>query len=172
MVCQSCGAEVNADAFCPKCGAQMSVPPQVQSGYPPVPPAIYVSRVQRHVQMLGVLWCVYGVYRLLIACIGFFVLRTFAWHEFGWPLHHMGPAPWFLGLVPVVIAMTSLVSILSLLAGYALLTRRPWGRVLAIIAGVLALLKIPLGTALGIYTLWVLAPGVSGMEYEAIADRS
>ena len=44
--------------------------------------------------------------------------------------------------------------------------------VLAIIAAILALLKFPIGTALGIYTLWVLAPGASGLEYDAIADRS
>jgi hypothetical protein len=52
------------------------------------------------------------------------------------------------------------------------MTRKPWGRVLAIIAAILALLKIPFGTALGIYTLWVLAPAASGMEYDAIADQS
>jgi hypothetical protein len=42
----------------------------------------------------------------------------------------------------------------------------------AIIAAILALIKFPFGTALGIYTLWVLAPGASGLEYDAIADRS
>jgi hypothetical protein len=42
----------------------------------------------------------------------------------------------------------------------------------AIIAAIFALIKFPLGTALGIYTLWVLAPGASGLEYDAIADRS
>jgi len=31
---------------------------------------------------------------------------------------------------------------------------------------------VPFGTALGIYTLWVLAPMASGMEYDNIADRS
>jgi hypothetical protein len=44
--------------------------------------------------------------------------------------------------------------------------------VLAIVAGVLVLFKPVLGTALGIYTLWVLAPSVSAMEYDAIADHS
>ncbi len=172
MVCQSCGAEVNADAFCSKCGTQM--PAQAQPAYPPFPPAAYVSRVQQHVQPLGILWCVYGVYRLVTAGIGFFVLRTFAWHQFGfdWPFHHAGAAPWFVGLLPLMIAMTVVASGLALLTGYALVTRKPWGRVLAIVVGILALLKIPFGTALGIYTLWVLASGVSGMEYDAIADRS
>jgi hypothetical protein len=40
----------------------------------------------------------------------------------------------------------------------------------AIIFGVLALLKIPFGTALGIYTLWVLAPQASGAEWERITQ--
>jgi hypothetical protein len=53
-----------------------------------------------------------------------------------------------------------------------LLTRRPWGRTLALVVGILTLLKPLLGTALGIYTLWVLAPTVSGAEYDAIADRT
>jgi hypothetical protein len=61
---------------------------------------------------------------------------------------------------------------LALFTGYGLLQRRPWGRTIAIVAAILALLKFPFGTALGIYTLWVLAPSTSGMEYDAIADRS
>jgi hypothetical protein len=63
-------------------------------------------------------------------------------------------------------------AVLALVAGFGLLNRRPWGRVVAIIAGILALIKFPIGTAQGIYTLWVLAPGASGLEYDAIADRS
>jgi hypothetical protein len=44
--------------------------------------------------------------------------------------------------------------------------------VLAIVVAILTLLKFPFGTALGIYTLWVLAPSMSGAEYEAIAEHS
>ena len=61
-------------------------------------------------------------------------------------------------------------SIIAAIVGYSLLTRRAWGRVLAIVAAVLVLFKPILGTALGIYTLWVLAPSVSGMEYDSIAE--
>jgi ABC-type spermidine/putrescine transport system permease subunit II len=63
--------------------------------------------------------------------------------------------------------MTSVCCIL--LTGYALLTRQPWGRVLAIVFAILALIHLPLGTALGIYTLWVLAPGASADEYAVLA---
>ena len=38
-----------------------------------------------------------------------------------------------------------------------------------VVLSILALFKIPLGTALGIYTLWVLAPAASEAEWRAIA---
>jgi hypothetical protein len=75
-------------------------------------------------------------------------------------------------LWPLIVVATVCAAALALVSGYSLLTRRPWGRVLAIVAAILSLIKFPLGTALGIYTLWVLAPGASGLEYDAIADRT
>lgn len=54
------------------------------------------------------------------------------------------------GLVLVTLAIPGLV------AGYGLLTRKSWGRILAIVVGILSLINFPLGTAVGIYTLWVL----------------
>ncbi len=56
----------------------------------------------------------------------------------------------------------------QLIAAWGLLERRPWGRILALIVGVLALIHIPFGTALGIYTLWVLLPA-SPQEYASLA---
>jgi hypothetical protein len=41
-------------------------------------------------------------------------------------------------------------------AGYGLLRRRAWGRILALVVGFLGLVDFPLGTAIGIYTFWVL----------------
>lgn len=40
--------------------------------------------------------------------------------------------------------------------GAALRRHRPWSRTLALLFGVLDLALLPFGTALGIYTLWVL----------------
>jgi hypothetical protein len=45
-------------------------------------------------------------------------------------------------------------SVPSLVAGYALLKRKSWARLAAIIASVTAAMNVPLGTALCIYTLW------------------
>jgi len=136
-----------------------------------------VPRVQRNLQTLAILWCCYGVYRLVFGLIGMFFLRSSMWRhwvpgrELPWGVGPFGSS-FMAGLVPVIGVITIVSFGLALLTGYALLTRRPWGRTLAIIAAVLALFRIPLGTLLGIYTLWVLVPSASGFEYDAIADRT
>jgi hypothetical protein len=135
-------------------------------------------RVQRHLQTVGILWCVFGAYRVVAGLIGMFVLRAVTIRGFGgdWPFgggfHGPFGPPWMGALVPFVGVVTIVGAALAFLVGFSLLARKPWGRVLGIVVAILTLFKFPFGTALGIYTLWVLAPGLSGMEYEAIADRS
>ncbi len=178
MVCQACGTPIAEGVhFCSKCGAQVVVTPQPIYAQPRMP--IYLPRVQRHLQTLGILWCVLGVYRVVSGLIGMIFLRAFTTHNFGndaWMFggrfHGPFPPMWMAGLWPLIAVATIFTAALALIAGYGLLNRAPWGRTLAIIAAIFALLKFPLGTALGIYTLWVLAPGASGLEYDAIADRS
>jgi hypothetical protein len=141
--------------------------------------AMQETKVRRHLQTLGILWCAFGAYRVVSGLLGMFFLRTMSMHNFGsdgWPFggSPWGPhgSHWMSALLPIIAVYTVCVSALALLVGYSLLTRRPWGRTLAIVVGVLTLLKPILGTALGIYTLWVLIPAPSAVEYDAIADRS
>jgi hypothetical protein len=172
MVCQRCGNPVQG-AFCSSCGAPVVAPP---AAYGP-PPVIYAPpRVERHVQTLGILWCVFGAYRLVVGLIGSaFLLGMAHIHRFD------GMTPWSSGELPfgsglmaglgsLVIVLVVILSVLSFLTGFALLTRKPWGRVLAIVVAILTLIKIPFGTALGIYTLWVLAPAASAAEWDATAQ--
>ena len=49
-----------------------------------------------------------------------------------------------------------ILSIPSIIAGIGLLKRREWARILTIILGVLHLFGFPIGTAIGVYTLYVL----------------
>lgn len=150
---------------------------QPYGGQPPYMAPI-VPRVQRNLQTLSVLWCVYAGYRVLQGFLGMFFLRFFSSHNFGggdWPIRsHMPPMfpMWMGAMVPLVGVITVLAAGLAILVGISLLNRKPWARPLAIVVAILALFKFPIGTALGIYTLWVLAPADSGMEYEALADRS
>jgi hypothetical protein len=48
------------------------------------------------------------------------------------------------------------ISIPGLIAGYGLLKYYEWARILTIVIAVLELIRFPLGTILGIYSLWVL----------------
>lgn len=80
-----------------------------------------------------------------------------------------GAPPWKPGDAVVVLATVSLVSavfsvigIPSLIAGVGLLKHKGWARILAIIVAVLALSSFPIGTAAGLYTLWVLTQKETG----------
>jgi hypothetical protein len=62
-----------------------------------------------------------------------------------------------LGLIGTVgLLFFAVLGLPGLLAGYGLLKRKKWGQILGIVVGILSLLNIPLGTALGAYTLFVL----------------
>jgi hypothetical protein len=60
--------------------------------------------------------------------------------------------------------------ILHLVFAWGLFERQPWARPLGLVLGILALVRFPLGTALGIYTLWVLAPEQSSREYDRLSQ--
>src|ERR1700704_1337093 len=106
MVCQACGAPMTAEVhFCPRCGAQVMAAPPAYAAYPYPPPLLApIPRVQRHLQTLGILWCVFGVYRVVSGLIGMFFLRAVSMRGFGgdWPFggHSMGPfgPPWMTAL--------------------------------------------------------------------------
>jgi hypothetical protein len=55
-----------------------------------------------------------------------------------------------------IAAITSILSLPSVIAGIGILKRRNWGRIIGLVLAAINLLNIPFGTALGIYTLWVL----------------
>lgn len=201
MVCLMCGSLVETGVnFCPRCGAAVAAPAVAGAShqqayaagpYPPTAqPVASVGmpywprpRVQPNLQTLGVMWCVYALYRVIGAAIGILVLRVVTLRSLGgpgWPFHRLydGLNGWgqhgglLAALIPVIAVVTVVSVALSAFVGWSLLNRKPWGRTLAIIAAVLALLKFPFGTALGVYTLWVMAPAASGAEWESIADPS
>ena len=60
-------------------------------------------------------------------------------------------------IVGTVIAFfLAIVAVPQIVGGIGLLKRRSWSRILMLVVSVLKLLDIPIGTALGIYTIWVL----------------
>lgn len=184
MVCQVCGSPVSG-AFCSRCGAQVAQQPVPPPGTPygAVPPVYGVPiprapRVPQHLQTLGILWLVFGVYRGFRGLAAALFLSGVSAHGLverfapgnAFPFVPVAP---FMGTLAAFVAITTLIgAALWFVTGFALLNRKPWGRTLGIVAGALALFHPFLGTALGIYTLWVMAPSASGIEYDALADHS
>jgi hypothetical protein len=110
---------------------------------------------------LGILWVALSVLSLVpgVALLAFFG-------------HHIPffAAPPFLGGLLRLFGFVFIAGgLLGLAAGWGLLERQPWARTLAIVLGILRLLDMPFGTALGIYTLWVLLPASSEREYHHMA---
>jgi hypothetical protein len=154
MFCDQCGTQVPDQArFCSSCGkafggatAAVSAPAQ--------------GRVARHLRVLAILWLILSGFRLLgaIAMMGL-----------GRGGVYIPGMPFFVHQILSGIGFFFLIgAVLGLIAGWGLLQREVWARMLAIIVGVVNLFDAPFGTALGIYTLWVLVPAESEREYRQL----
>jgi hypothetical protein len=127
------------------------------------------GRVQGHVHLLGILWLAISAFNTIGGVILYVVANTLFAH-----LHEMGAPPetptGFLRSLLSVVAIFILVkAACGFLAGWGLLQRESWARVIALVLGFISLFNIPFGTAVGVYTLWVLLPAQSQQEYEALA---
>lgn len=70
------------------------------------------------------------------------------------------PGTWIPLLAGIVVTLGFLTLALPfLLAAWGLFKRRSWGVVAAIVAACINLLNVPFGTAVSIYTFWVVAQG-------------
>ncbi len=153
MFCDRCGANLQGPvSFCPHCGRQFT-------GAPPLPVG---NRVNGHLRNVAILWLVYSALRVLP---GLF-LNSFS----NWDFPFAGDVPYFVrGIVRTVGGIFIATGVIGVIAGWGLYERRSWARILAIVLAFLNLLHPPLGTAIGIYTLWVLLPAASEAEYQRIA---
>ena len=59
-------------------------------------------------------------------------------------------------------------TVACLVVAWGLLERAPWARSYTIVMGAIWLLNFPVGTLLGIYTLWVLLPAESAAEHRRL----
>jgi hypothetical protein len=65
-------------------------------------------------------------------------------------------APWIMVMVTSVAAVLGVSALPGLITGWGLLNYQPWARIVNIVLSVLDLFAIPVGTALGAYSLWVM----------------
>ena len=108
--------------------------------------------MERNLKILGVLYIMLGVIGLLIAAlfIAGFVSGQLALSDFN-------TVEITVSMATVATVMMILISIPQVIAGIGLLQRASWALMLANLLSIVNLFSFPFGTAVGIYSLWLLS---------------
>jgi zinc-ribbon domain len=159
MYCNQCGKELQPNQqFCSSCGTAALGASAVLARPDPM---------GRHVHLLGVLWLVLGILTALSGVAAVIVAHLIFGP--GGVATENGAPPFIRPLVSMVGILFLIKAALCFLAGIGLLQRQSWGRVLAIVLGFVSLVHVPFGTALGIYTIWVLLSANAEERYARLA---
>jgi phage shock protein PspC (stress-responsive transcriptional regulator) len=162
MYCDGCGAVVQpGQSFCSKCGKQIV-------GTIAYMPA-RASRVQRHVRFVALFWMALSAFNVLGGVALYFVANLL-FPQLRAKAFGGGPPEFLTPLLTTVAILLLAKAACGFFAGWGLLHHDHWGRTVALVMAFISLFtNIPFGTALGIYTMWVLLPAESEQEYEALS---
>jgi hypothetical protein len=178
MYCDACGKPFNSGTrYCSSCGKQLITGPAAPTILTAAAArAAGEGRVRRNINIVTGFWLANGILRL-IEVGGVIIFRRLFFHD-GWDWLGSGRwpfggssgfSPFLMGGIFSAGILLALFGGVHLLLAWGLSERQPWARILGIVVGFLALIRFPFGTALGIYTLWVLLPESSGREYDEMA---
>ena len=163
MFCDQCGAVLQpAQRFCARCGKDVSGP---AIGLHPS-----TNRVEENIRVLGILWFVVagldavgGIFMWIIGSVLFPSMAQMGGAPPGVPI---GALHIFFGIMGLLVLVKAGV---DFLVGWGLLKHKSWARLVTIILSFFTILSFPLGTALAIYSLWVLLPAQSESEFVRLA---
>lgn len=119
------------------------------------------SNAQNHVRIVSLLTLVGGIFGLLPGIVTLLVAAGLMSAPFFGSPGELWIAGSIMGIITIFLFMIGLPAVI---AGFGLLARKPWARVLTIVIAIFNLFGFPIGTLLGAYQLWVLA-----MNEETIA---
>ncbi len=170
MYCSGCGQVLApGQAVCPQCGRQAVAPVPAVPGF-----AYQLESYASKVKALSIVWFIYAGYAMLTGILGLAFANAFFSGHFGPWMH----GPWARGpfppglFGPMILRFAWMAVVvrvgLAAVAGWGLYERAQWGRIVAIVAAFLSLLRFPLGTALGIWTLVVLLGYRNSTLYEQL----
>ena len=111
-----------------------------------------------HVRALAILQIVYSALGLLLAILVFMLFGGIAAIVgFNAPLDDSVVAvPILAAIGGIASSVLMVLSLPRLIAGIGLLKYQNWARILTLVISVLGLVDMPIGTAIGVYALWVL----------------
>ena len=163
MFCDGCGAVVQpGQGFCSKCGKQILGSIAVMQARP--------GRVQSHIRLVGLLWLAFSAFNTVGAIFIYVAAHTILPRlgQFGAP---DSPMSFVIPLASVTAILLFAKAAVGFIAGWGALRPEKWARILLLVVAFISLFtNIPFGTALGVYTLWVLLPAESEREYDALAE--
>lgn len=157
MFCNACGTEIQPQFnVCPNCGYTTAS----------LGTATLRSRLGQHLHRLAVLWIIAAVLVVITAIVVMMIstIARAAIPATETVARSVGPA-----VLSSISALLLIVATGGLFLGWGLLKHRSWARMAGIVLGILSLLNPPFGTALGIYTLWVLLSDQGAAEYARLA---
>ena len=107
--------------------------------------------MEKHVNVVAALQIGFSILGLIIGIIAFIVLRIVG------DITDDQDVDFILKLIAgIALIFFSIISIPGLIAGIGLFKRKEWARILTLILSVIDLFNIPIGTAVGVYSIWAL----------------
>jgi len=111
--------------------------------------------MKQHVTVVGALHIGYSAFQILGAIVAFMFIVGAG--LIGGLIAEEGIVTGITFFVGTTIALfVLLVAVPGIIGGIGLLRYKPWARYMVLVLSVLGLLNIPIGTAIGIYSIWAL----------------
>lgn len=170
MYCSHCGQALQpGQNICAQCGQPSAMA---------TPPAPYfeqdVPSYAHKIHLLSAGWMIYAGVSALLGFAGMSTTHPFFGGGFGDP-QGMDRETMGMSIQPALLHFFWIAilvrSALALVAAWGLWERASWGRIAAIVVGCLSLIKMPFGTAMGIWTLVLLVGSRNAALYQRIEQR-
>ena len=107
--------------------------------------------MEKHITVVAVLRLGLSILGLITGVILYVLL-----YAFGYLVDDMQVKTVLSIIVNIAMVVLIVLSIPGIIAGIGLLKRKEWARILTLILSALDLVNFPLGTALGVYSIWAL----------------
>ena len=108
--------------------------------------------MEKHVNLVGILWITYGALNFLIALFFFLLFLGISFI----PDIEVGTSIILRVVATSLFSMSFLFTVPNIIGGIWLIKRREWARILILIFAFLNIFVFPIGTALSAYTLVIL----------------
>ncbi len=115
------------------------------------------ERLDGHKKALGIIYIVMSAFTLLAALFIRAVLSIvfgFAFEDATNEERQVGEFVMAIAsILPIILIIFNALP--AMIAGIGLVTRQSWAPILALVVGCLMLFAVPIGTAIGIYSIWI-----------------